>query len=180
MSELVEADAPINPVDIGQEGSDALNGPESLRERLRRQRQESSDNKTVDLPLPEYDNPQLIARYRLMETKELGQLGDRIRREYKSTMDRALYGAMDSLITCCIGLYARWPEGEDLIPLGTEDMPIKFDHALAEYLGFEATTARAVVFETFGQNDFAIISHNVTLSRWMANRTADLGEGLGE
>jgi len=179
MSET-ELDTPVNPVDIAEQGSAALDGPESLRERLRRQRQESADNKTVDLPLPEYDNPQLVARYRLMETKELGQLGDRIRREYKSTMDRALYGAMDSIITCCIGLYARWPDSEELIPLGTEDAPIKFDQALAEYLGFEATTARGVVFETFGQNDFAIISHNVTLTRWMGNRNSDLGEGLGE
>ena len=180
MSGMDTEEPQIATTDLAEAGEIALNGPESLRERLRAQREESAGNKTLDLPLPEYENPKLVARYRLMDPKELGRLGEKIRREYTTTMDRALYGAMDSLINCCIGLYAKWPEDDRLIALGSEDAPLTYSAQLAEYLGFEATTARQVVYETFGQNDFAIISHNVTLSRWMSNRKTDLRDELGE
>ena len=53
MSGMDTEEPQIATTDLAEAGEIALNGPESLRERLRAQREESAGNKTLDLPLPE-------------------------------------------------------------------------------------------------------------------------------
>lgn len=176
MSETFPATSPLDQVEMA--GS-ALQ-PESLREGLRRQRQENLENTTVDIPLPEFDNPQLVGRYHFVDTDVMEKMGKRIMTEFKSRSERTVYAAVDSIIEACDGLFAKLPDSEELIPLDT-DIPMTYDSRLAEYLGFESTTARDVVFQVFGGNTYAILDHSMKITKWMGNRKADLGDdGLGE
>jgi hypothetical protein len=175
-------DEPENMVatDILDVGESALAGPESLKEGLRRQRQEATQTTHLDLPLPEYNNPELVGRYRMVDPTELGKMGEKLRREFKDRTELVIFGAIDSIIMCCDGLYARMLGETELIPLDPE-VPMRYDLRLAEYLDVPAKTARDVVIQCFGHNMFAIIDHNIKITRWMGNRTTDVaGDFLGE
>lgn len=178
MSEHDLASPTVAP-EMLENGAAALAGPESLKEGLRRQRKESIEMVSLELALPEYSNPQLVGKYHIVDPDEMAKIGNKIKSEFKTMQDRVRYGSIDSIIEACDGLYARMPGEKELIPLDSE-IPMKYDIRLAEYLGFEVTTAREVVLETFGQNIYAIIDHNMKITRWMADRKADLGDGLGE
>jgi hypothetical protein len=160
-------------------GEDAISPPESLKEGLRRQRQESLELDHLDLPIPEYQNPELIGRYRMIDPARLAEIGRSIRKDFRATEDQVVFGAIDSIIEACEGLYARVQGQKDLVPLDP-DRPMIFNKRLADYLGLEnVETARDVVIEVFAHNIYAIISHNVSITRWMGDRKVDLGDGLG-
>jgi hypothetical protein len=178
MSDIMD-EQPITSPELLDAGEAALAGPESLKEGLRRQRQESVDTTFLDLPLPEYDNPELVGRYRMVDPKELAAMGDRLKREFKNRTELVTFGAIDSIIIACEGLFARMPGQKELIPLDAE-IPMTYDTRLADYLGFEAETARDALIQCFGGNIYAIIDHNIKITRWMGNRKADLTDGLGE
>lgn len=177
MSEL--EDTPIVASDLPMAGERALSGPESLREGLRRQRDEAMEMRPLELPLPEYKNPELIAQYQLIDPTELNRIAERVRNEFKTPYERSLYGAIDSMCFACQGLFARYPGDKDLIPLDPE-VPMIYDTRLADYMELEANTAREVVIQLFGNNIFAIVEHNLKISRWMGDRKSDLSSGLGD
>lgn len=178
MSELDTAPQTI-ATEVFDLGEAALATPESLKEGLRRQREENLQNRTLELALPEYTNPELVGMYRVMDPAELAVIGEKLKREFKNRTELVTYGAIDSIIACCSGLYAREAGKKELIPLDAE-FPLRYDGRLAEYLGIEAQTAREVVVGVFGGNMYAIIDHNVKITRWMADRKVDLSDGLGE
>jgi hypothetical protein len=165
--------------DVFDVGETVLASSESLKEGLRRQRESNLQNETLNLALPEYTDPELVGQYRMVDPSELAAIGEKLKREFKNRMELVTYGAIDSIIAACVGLYARPAGSKELISLD-EGIPLRFDSRLADYLGIEATTAREVVIQTFGANMYAIIDHNVKITRWMGDRKADLGDGLGE
>jgi hypothetical protein len=170
---------PIVPTDIDEAGSSILDAPESLKERLRRQRDENLTIQELVLALPEYKDPELVAKYHFLDPHVLGKMGIKVRQEFKENIDRTLWGSVDSIIECCAGLYARLENEDELIPLDP-DIPMTYDTRLADYLGIEGVeTARQVVYEVFGRNPYAIIQHAMNLQRWMSDRSVDLDDGLG-
>lgn len=175
----LDMEPPVVATEVFDVGEEALASPESLKEGLRRQREENLQNSTLELPLPEYENPELVGMYRIMDPAELSVIGEKLKREFKNRTELVTYGAIDSIIACCAGLYAREAGKKELIPLDAE-FPLRYDGRLAEYLGIDAQTAREVVIQVFGGNMYAIIDHNVKITRWMGNRKVDLSDGLGE
>lgn len=178
MSEL-DMEPQVVATEVFDLGEAALASPESLKEGLRRQREENLHTSTLELALPEYTNPELVGQYRMVDPAELSVIGEKLKREFKNRTELVTYGAIDSIIVACAGLYARQAGSKELISLN-EEFPLRYDGRLAEYLGIEATTAREVVIGVFGGNMYAIIDHNVKITRWMADRKVDLSDGLGE
>jgi hypothetical protein len=158
------------------DAEEAAKSPSPIDE-LRQLRQELEDNKSKDLDIPGY-NGKLVARYGLMETKQLAKIGKRIQRQFRTRDERVLYASLDTMIASCEGLYYRNDDG-DLKPFGENGTPLNFsDPELATMLGFEASTARPIVMGVFGGNDLAVINHCMTLNRWMQNTGAEIDEDL--
>lgn len=142
----------------------------SLLEQLREKRRAAAAAKTIDLPIPGYDGD-LIARYRLLDVLVDGkQLGEKIRREFTSQTERTFYGALDTLITACEGLYIRNQASGELEPLDPDGQgPVCYDHRLAEGLELEASTARETLKALFNGEEVRILTHADQLGRWMAD-----------
>jgi hypothetical protein len=157
--------------------------PESVMQRLREKRKSISERNEIDIDIPGYDG-ELVARYRLMEGHEFELIGKKVRRQFKSTADRLTYGSADTLIAACVNILIRgaddrlYPLG-DLIGLPGE--PIRYDDRLAEFLKFEANSARDVILGVFANNELALAQHQVKFARWTSDTSKDVSEDfLGE
>lgn len=152
------------------------NSSNSMMSRLREQHQKLASATTIDIDLPGF-NGELVAKYRLLDvTHELQKIGQRVLREFSNNPgEQALYGAIDSMVMACEGLFFRNADGE-LSPLsesiGPEEPPIKYDTRLLEFLGLPPEdTARGTVLALFARNEPLIVSHGQQLARWMRDTT---------
>lgn len=152
----------------------------SMMGELRRRHAELAEAKTLDLPVPGY-NDTLVARYRVLDIKgELDHLQAKVAHEFRSIGEQGVYGTIDALIMACEGMY--YNNGSELKPLsegiGPDEPPVLYDDRLADFLGFEAQSARETVLETFGRNEPALIEHGRQLSVWMQNTSRTVMEGF--
>ena len=160
------------------EAEAALNLAPSIRDSLVARRQHHAEHLTFDLDIPKYDG-KLFCRYKLLDSKRLNNIGERVIKTIRERDERALAGALDTLIASCDEFFVRH-EGRE-IPLreviGQEE-PVRYDAALAKFLKFEGElpetpTARTVVMALFLDNEVAIAAHNHQLSRWMMGSETD-------
>lgn len=160
---------------------------ESLFDQLAAKREEITANREVLLPLPGYDRtpPFLYVKYRLLDTREVGQLATKVNTQFRDRFERALFMAVDTLITACVGLYySENGKEQDALPLTIGERPVTgFTAELASALQFDdkladANSPRNVVLGLFGQNDVALQSHVFLLNRWMGDTTLDVTQGL--
>lgn len=177
-------------VTVVSTNNDALpTDQESLKDRLRRQRQEQAENKFHDLDIPGY-NGEMFIRYRLLESTELDSISQKVRQETRNRSDRVLLSALDSLIMSCEEVWVR--ENGKEIPLrqyeeyeGSKEVPVRFNIELAEFLAFtdmlpDPPTARSVVLAMFGGNDIAAQAHSAANAQWMMRAGAEVDMLLGE
>ena len=124
-----------------------------------------------------------MAKYHLLDGKELDMIADKVKRQTRNRVDRGLFAAADTLIECCDGLYIAKDENvfEALDP-DKRGTPLAYEPALGAFIGaVGADTARKVVFALFGENDSALAAHTMKLNRWFANTNRDADEDfLGE
>jgi len=154
---------------------------ESLLDQLRKKREEVTENNTCFIPIPGYDAypPILVAKYGILDGKELDNIGRKVARETKDRWQRNILAAMDVLIACCQGMYVDHQNGEEPEPLTMNGEPIiGYSADLAQALQFNATTARQVVSGVFASNDLALMQHNVRLSMWMGNTSRRIDEDV--
>ena len=184
----IEHDDDDAPIGMGQEPS--------IVDLLRQDLKDIEAAEDVLIPIVGYERVGLRVKYRLPTTgKELDEIANKVRREFKDNYSRNLYSMVDTMIVLCEGLYVQ-PAIENLessiegpVPLDPDlsGEPVRFDQRLAEAMGWtdQDMRARLVVRKIFGGNDMAISAHAEKLSRWLANTKADLtmefwqlGEGI--
>jgi hypothetical protein len=186
---MTEFPIDVEPEDEADTKIVSLGKQPSIVDLLRQDLKELEESEEVFIPIIGYERVGLQVKYRLPESgKELDAIARKVAREYKDQFSRALYTAIDTMITLCLGLYVS-PSEELGAELETEvprepveldpDLSgeaVKFDERLAEALGFsqEVHSARAVVRRVFGGNDMAIMTHGERLNRWLANTKANL------
>lgn len=154
----------------------------SLMDELRRQQAQAVAGQTVDLTVPGYRNPALVARYRFLDSTEAKQIGKRVQENYTDDFDRLLYGTIQQLIAACVGLYAR-ADGR-LVPVDPDGGgPAGYDERCAQFFGFPVDAehpAQSTVRAVFKGNDYAIVDHGGRLQAWMSDTTMRADESLGE
>lgn len=161
--------------------------PETLLDQLAAKRKEISENKETFLPVPGYDKepPLLLIKYRLLDGPDLAKIGQRVRKQFKGQWDRQLFGAIDTFIAACLGIYVDLGDGNPK-PLTVKGEPVTgFTRDLAEGMEFadelaDADVHRNVVIGLFAKNDVAISQHNYLLSRWMADTSIDVSSEMFE
>jgi hypothetical protein len=174
-SENEDATPPV--LGFGAQG--ALSTP-SIVDLFKQEQRELAETKSVFIAVKGYEKTGLQIRYRMAESgKELEIISTKINRQYKDTYSRNLYGAMDTMILLCDGLFVQPEDVSEPVMLDPDEVgePCGFDTTLAQMLGMELdadTTARAVIRKLFGDNELAIITHAFDLQRWLQNTKADL------
>lgn len=162
------ADAPV---------LDEPTGLPSIRDRIRAEREAIAAEKTLDLLVPGYKG-QLAIRYRSVSDRELDAFIKQIQKDGEAGI-RANY---DLLIECCETVLVRVQEDGDLEPLtDDQDGPIRFDIRLAEFLGFEAASARETVVGVFspdGSQALAPFEHTVAVISWLQGKSEEVDPAL--
>lgn len=172
---LEEAD----DLDVEDDDDAAEEEPRNLLGRLAHRRQElaedeSSGERSVDLPIPGYNN-ELFARfvYRPDAFDRLKKIGNKA---LKSRHPRKeLHAAQDTLAYACEAIYVSDDEGVTLEHIDPSGEPTRFDQKLARLLDFDASNAREVVRKVFN-NDLAVISMSNRVSEWMQREDEDADE----
>ena len=159
---------------------------ESISDRLRRQRKVISEQKTTDVDIPGY-NGDLFCRYKLLDGTDLDRIIRKARTNTHNRGEQMLAATLDNIITSCVEFYLR-DDGKEFPmrehPDVEQDIPVKYDEVLAEFLGFkselpEPATARSVLLGVFGGNDIAVSAHGAVLARWMMRGGVEVDELLG-
>jgi hypothetical protein len=153
----------------------------SLLGQIREQQKDLASGKTIDIPLVGYRNPELVARYRFVDAEEAKQLGERIRKQYDSEVDRLEASMLVPMIEACEGLFAR--EGDKLEPVEIPDGggPCRYDDRLETFFGAEPSgSARTAVLVAFKGNGHAAIKHGRILSEWFGDTSKTVEQLLGE
>ena len=125
----------------------------SLKERLARRRGELRAERTIDIPVPGYEDS-VVARYRPLSYHALRRIGKRADQE-KDEIQAELNMAVDTLINACEGLYGR-DENGGLSPLGY----VWNKKAAVELFGVpedEAVDARSALLSVFPSEMLAVL-----------------------
>lgn len=154
----------------------------SAKGRLRAAVQEASSQHTIDLTIPgENWKGMLVARYKRISALVEGKtINERVKRQFQTAEDRALYGSIDQLIVACVGFYFREDDGSLTLINDDGQGPMGYDERLASYLGFKADSARDTLLKVFSglENDVLILAHVRKFNQWMEDPTSavTLGE----
>jgi hypothetical protein len=175
--ELEELDEIVPSEDITED---------SVIERLRKQRKKVAEQHFQDFDIPGY-NGELFCRYNLLDGKQLGDLGDNIKRTIRDPDERALAAGCDVIIAACDEFWVR-DRGKE-IPVRSllnepQELPVKYDIRLAEFLAFtdsipDPPTRRSIVLGLFGGNEISLAAHNTDVVRWMMGRGTEVDIELG-
>jgi hypothetical protein len=176
-------DAAQDPA-LGQ-GDEVNPGPLSLADELAADRQRlGEEREPLDLPLPGYGD-KLVARYRVLDGKELRKLSHRQRQmALQKDKQAEVKGMCDTLIEACVGFFTT--QGDELVPLqdampelADVPVPIGYDRNLAKAVKLSIephTTAREIVRQVFGgDKDLLLLAHYRDVDLWMS--AANLSDG---
>lgn len=152
-------------------------GFESIRDRIRAEREAIAAEKNLDLIVPGYSGL-LGVRYRSISDKEMERYATRIQKEG----DAGIRAGYDLLIEACESILVRVEADDDFEILEDDNGdPVRFDIRLAEFLGFEATSARETVAATFspeGVQSLAGFDQAAALLAWLQGKSADIDPAL--
>jgi hypothetical protein len=149
--------------------------PDSLLAGLKQRRTQVVDEQRLTLPVPRWHDPEIVVTYRPLTHDEAVDIGKRTEK-IKNTAVRQMAGAQDQLSTACVAVEAV-VDGQrySLRPGDPHGEPTRFDTDLAENLGVEEQTARAVVSALF-VTDADLLSHNKRLIEWSGYAEAQADE----
>jgi hypothetical protein len=174
--------------DTGVAGAVGSDAPNTLLDQLAAKRKEISETRETMVPIPGFDKdpPLLLAKYRLLEGPELDRIGTQVRRQVKGRWERQITAAIDTFVAACEGIYVDKGDGSGPQPLTLDGVPITgYTEELARALQFadqlpNPPTARSIVLGLFTNNDVAISTHAMVLSRWFADTSVDVSQELLE
>lgn len=154
--------------------------PENLLDILRQERREGLENQETIIPVPGYETLPLFIKYRMMDGQELMRITRKTVKSARDRWERQLTAAIDVMIAAAVGVVVEH-DGK-MVDLTYEGQPILgYTEELAASLGFEAGSARKVVFGTFIGRELAIADHSMRLQRWFAGNNSSFDEDfLGE
>jgi hypothetical protein len=153
----------------------------SLLGQIREQQKDLAAGKTIDIPIAGYHRPELVARYRFISLDEAKELGEQIRKQYDSDVDRAEATMLVPMIEACEGLFAR--EGDKLEPVELPDGggPCRYDDRLETFFGAEPSgSAREAILVAFKGNGHAAVNHGRLLNEWFGDTSKTIEQLLGE
>ncbi len=151
-------------------------GPEeSLRDRLRREREElRAGPATLDLIVPNWET--VAIRYKAIPDFE--QFAKQLTQNKGKSN---LVTVCKFLVRCCDCVLVRPSEDADLEPLADDaGKPLSLETRLAEYLGFTAESGSEVVMGLFSadRHPLAPATHANALVDWMRGRATEIDEAL--
>lgn len=155
--------------------------------RLREQHAELRKERTLDLRVPGWSG-MLIARYTPVRAGEMRKLSARINRlAGQDTPEADLAAAADLIVTACSEmLVVADGEKKSLQDEAGTDVPVRYDSKLAEILGFDAETAREVVYNVFpqfpdgGVIETTVTAHALEIAEFVTNVDEEVSSELGE
>jgi hypothetical protein len=156
----------------------AAEDPNSPKARARALRRKLAGEKELTLVVPGYESL-LGVRYHPIPESEWRDVASKI-----GNVDDAngLEIAIDVMIAACDAIVWRdEPVGDFTVVTDDDDQPIRFDVRLAEWLGFEAQTAREVVREVFSPEGSKPVSpsvHGDAVAEWMRGNDASINRAL--
>ncbi len=168
---------------INEIANEPVDGPEetparqSVRDRIRAQRDELIQNDSLDLIVPGYAD--LGVRYRALPDREIEAFSKKVNKS-----KAGIRAGCDLLAASCVCILVREQEGGKLEPLvDDEEVPVRFDEEFARFMGIEATRVRDIILQTFsvGGQTLAHMEHAVALQQWMGGKLEAIDpELLGE
>ena len=134
---------------------------------LKKRRQEIKDQLFIDLAVPRWSEPTLVARYGPVDTAKLNEIIERGRSQ--GGKDWSIRANAGILAECCIGVYAVHPDFPDkkfsLREGDEEGTWTVFDHDLAYALGISANSQTETVLGVY-YTDGDIIATVNRLLKW--------------
>lgn len=151
---------------------------ESLFDNLVQRREEIASERETMIPVPGFEDPQLLIKYGLVAGDDLNKIG-RKNQKVKDRYQQGLFNAVDVMIRACQGIYIVL-DGDEPVQLTADGDPVDgFTPAFASKMKLEgAESARGVVFALFNHNDIAIGQHSFKLQRWMGDTSLNIDEDL--
>lgn len=152
-------------------------GFESIRDRIRAERESIAAEKTLDLIVPGYSGL-LGVRYRSISDREMEQYAARIQKDG----DAGIRAGYDLLIEACDAILVRVETDDDFEVLEDDNGDaVRFDIRLAEFLGFEAKSARETVSATFspeGVQSLAAFDQAAAVLSWLQGKSSEIDPSL--
>jgi hypothetical protein len=179
MSTAEQADGP----DEARPALRPVEAPDSPKARARAMRAKLAADKSLDLIVPGYEGL-LGVRYRPLGEDEWTTFARRIEAQAgdAGAVATGLEVAADLMIAACEAVIWRDAlEVEWEVVNDDDDQPIRFDVRLAEWLGFEATTAREVVKGVFSPEGVKPISpsvHGDAIAEWQRGNDQAINRAL--
>lgn len=161
--------------------------PGSPLSNLRARRESIMAEQTLDLPVPRWEDPVLVIRYRPVEHTQIKKNQARIEKAAKNQAGQVeLEANTDLVVQGAVGVFARM-NGQTMVctdvdvwepvDLDSYDGWDKFSPALGETLGAESQSARGVVKALFF-TDGDIMSHANEIIRFSGYKEAEADEAL--
>lgn len=152
-------------------------GFESIRDRIRAERESIAAEKSLDLVVPGYSGL-LAIRYRSISDREMERYAARIQKEN----DAGIRAGYDLLIEACEAILVRMETDQEFEILEDDDGDrVRFDIRLAEFLGVEASSARetvAAIFSPEGVQSLAAFDQAASVLAWLQGKSADIDPAL--
>jgi len=130
----------------------------------------------------------LIARYTPVRAGEMRKLSERINRlAGQDTPEADVAAAADLIVTACQEMLVVVDGKKKALQeeAGTQ-APVRYDRELAEILGFEADSAREVVYNVFpqfpdgGVIETTVTAHALEIAEFVTNVDEEVSSELGE
>lgn len=181
-----------NPDRLGgiDQSADEARGLSLLRQAERKRNQRAT---SLFLDIPTWDG-MLIGEYRVQDPEKLRKMAQTVMRNARNG-STAEPGTNDIslIVTSCVGLYARDPDGGDRVPIEDEYGHVGYDRICAVLGRDEITSNREAVKYLMGERDedgdgwvhnvVAVSIHADRISKWMRDPSksgVDIEELLGE
>lgn len=160
-----------------EETADPPVGRQSIRDRIRAERDELVQQDSLDLLVPGYTS--LGIRYRALPDREMEKFSEKVNKT-----KAGIRAGCDLLAAACVCVLVRPQEDGALEPLEDDDgTPLRFDEAFAEFMGIETNRVREIILQTFsvGGQTLAHMEHALALQQWMGGKLDKIDpELLGE
>ena len=120
----------------------------------------------------------LGVRYRSISDREMERFAAKIQKDG----DAGIRAGYDLLIEACLSILVRVDDDGGFEPLEDDDGdPVRFDVRLAEFLGFEANSARDTVAATFspdGAQPLTAFDQAAAVLSWLQGKSAEIDPAL--
>lgn len=163
------------------EGNGAVDDNEEVApivEAIRARRAEKARDRFYDIDVPGTEG-MMVLRLGPIRGAILTQLRERLTRS--NSPERETNMNAEVLLRACVGVYVRRTPDAPLIALEKDGEPIKLDKRLADVFGFQASTAREVVFSIFNDANAPDVAIDVAAGRyleWAASTNVELDDEL--